>query len=62
MPSLNIFNIVAIIAILVIAYFLYKKFTAKVVRRPLQEPLVAPSAPPPSSEDAESDVPTTENE
>lgn len=62
MPSFNIFNIVAIVAILLSSYFLYKKFTAKIVRQPLQEPLVAPAAPPPSSEDAESDVPTTENE
>jgi len=61
MPSFNIFNIVAIIAILLIAYFLYKKFTTKMVRNPLQEPSVTKVAPA-ASDDAESDVPTTENE
>jgi hypothetical protein len=43
----NIFNIVAIVAVLVIGYFLYKKFTDKfqkgAIKFPSMEPKAAPS-------------------
>ena len=43
----NVFNIVAIVAVLVIGYFLYKKFTDKfqkgAIKFPSMEPMAAPS-------------------
>lgn len=40
----NIFNIVAVIAILVIGYFLYKKFTEKFQKGAIKFPTVVPAA------------------
>ena len=43
----NLFNVVAVVAILVIGYFLYKKFTQKfqsgAIKLPSMEPMAAPS-------------------
>jgi len=43
----NVFNIVAVVAILVIGYFLYKKFNEKfqkgAIKFPSMEPMAAPS-------------------
>ena len=41
----NIFNIVAIVAVLVIGYFLYKKFTAKFQSGAIKIPDIMASAP-----------------
>jgi hypothetical protein len=41
----NVFNIVAIVAILVIGYFLYKKFTDKFQKGSIKIPDIMPSAP-----------------
>jgi hypothetical protein len=41
----NIFNIVAIVAVLVIGYFLYKKFTDKFQKGAIKIPDIMPSAP-----------------
>lgn len=40
----NIFNIVAIVAILVIGYFLYKKFTEKFKKGAIKFPSIIPAA------------------
>jgi hypothetical protein len=40
----NIFNIVAIVAILVIGYFLYKKFTDKFQQGAIRFPTIVPAA------------------
>jgi hypothetical protein len=40
----NIFNIVAIVAILVIGYFLYKKFTEKFQKGAIKFPTIVPAA------------------
>ena len=40
----NVFNIVAIVAILVIGYFLYKKFTDKFQKGAIKFPSVVPAA------------------
>lgn len=40
----NVFNIVAIVAILVIGYFLYKKFTEKFQKGAIKFPSVVPAA------------------
>lgn len=41
----NIFNIVALVAILVIGYFLYKKFTEKFQKGSIKIPDIMPTAP-----------------
>ena len=41
----NIFNIVAIVAVLVIGYFLYKKFTEKFQKGSIKIPEILPTAP-----------------
>jgi hypothetical protein len=41
----NIFNIVAIVAILVIGFFLYKKFTEKFQKGSIKIPNVVPTVP-----------------
>jgi hypothetical protein len=41
----NVFNIVAIVAILVIGYFLYKKFTEKFQKGAIKIPDIMPSVP-----------------
>jgi hypothetical protein len=41
----NVFNIVALVAILVIGYFLYKKFTEKFQKGSIKIPDIMPSAP-----------------
>ena len=41
----NVFNIVAIVAILVIGYFLYKKFTDKFQKGAIKFPTVVPAQP-----------------
>ena len=41
----NIFNIVAIVAILVIGFFLYKKFTEKFQKGSIKIPDIMPTAP-----------------
>ena len=40
----NIFNIVAIVAVLVIGYFLYKKFTDKFQKGAIKFPSIVPAA------------------
>lgn len=46
----NVFNIVAIVAILVIGYFLYKKFTEKFQKGAIKFPSIVPvSASPPAA-------------
>jgi len=40
----NVFNIVAIVAILVIGYFLYKKFTTKFQKGAIKFPSIVPAA------------------
>ena len=40
----NVFNIVAVVAILVIGYFLYKKFTAKFQKGAIKFPTIVPAA------------------
>lgn len=42
----NIFNIVAIVAILVIGYFLYRKFTDKFQKGAIKIPPILPMGPP----------------
>jgi len=42
----NVFNIVAVVAILVIGYFLYKKFTAKFQKGAIKIPDIMASSPP----------------
>jgi hypothetical protein len=41
----NIFNIIAIVAVLVIGYFLYKKFTEKFQKGSIKIPDIMPTAP-----------------
>lgn len=41
----NIFNIVAVVAILVIGYFLYKKFTQKFQKGSIKIPDIMPTSP-----------------
>jgi hypothetical protein len=41
----NVFNIVAIVAILVIGYFLYKKFTDKFQKGAIKFPSIVPAQP-----------------
>lgn len=41
----NVFNIVAIVAILIIGYFLYKKFTDKFQKGSIKIPDIMPTAP-----------------
>jgi hypothetical protein len=41
----NIFNIVAVVAILVIGFFLYKKFTEKFQKGSIKIPDIMPTAP-----------------
>ena len=40
----NVFNIVAVVAILVIGYFLYKKFTEKFQKGAIKFPTIVPAA------------------
>lgn len=40
----NVFNIVAIVAVLVIGYFLYKKFTDKFQKGAIKFPTIVPAA------------------
>lgn len=40
----NVFNIVAIVAVLVIGYFLYKKFTDKFQKGAIKFPSIVPAA------------------
>lgn len=42
----NVFNIVAVVAILVIGYFLYKKFNEKFQKGAIKFPSMEPTAPP----------------
>ena len=42
----NIFNIVAIVAVLVIGYFLYRKFTDKFQKGAIKIPPILPMGPP----------------
>ena len=58
----NIFNILAIVAILVIGFYLYKKFTEKKpkFRFPAAPPAPMKSEPAPIVEDKEEEVPDTE--
>jgi hypothetical protein len=48
----NIFNIVAVVAILVIGFFLYKKFTEKFQKGSIKIPVVVPTMPKATSQAA----------